>query len=248
MILKGTLVGLLVFAALSCALRSGPGRTDPVYFPMEANRAWEYRLYDLGRQRAWPISVRSRGPRFIPELRRVVAIFDEKYPDQVVPVAFFLSGGFLQSEIGLGYGGRGDRMSRMPIGTQPMRLMPMPPAVGMRWGYSEDVFSGSGRFNPGLAIHWTGIVHAEESVEVPAGNFRGCLRVESVAEHRSPGADESRQYRYVDWYAPGIGLVKSEYSFGDTDVTLTRMELVRYLSSPQAPITDSPGILMAKAH
>lgn len=245
MTFKSALAGLAAVAALSCALRPTPGRIDPVYFPMEADRIWEYRLHEIVRQRVWPISVRSRGLRFVPELRQVAAIFDEEYPDQTVPVAFFLSGGFLQSDIGLGYRGN-ERTSLLPIGSEPMRLMPVPPAVGMRWTYSEEVFSGSGRLDPGLAIDWTGVVHGEESLEVPAGTFRGCLRVESVAAHRVPKGLESREHRYVDWYAPGVGLVKSEYSSGKNEPTVTRMELVSYRVAPLPLLPASRGMQMAR--
>ncbi len=246
MAIHKALTALSIFAAFGCGLQAPIVRMDPVYFPMEANRVWDYRLYDLGGHHAWPISVRSRGPRFVPQLKRVVAIFDEEYPDQIVPVAFFLDGGFLQSEIGLGYD-RGDRMSRLPIGTEPMRLMPVPPVVGMRWAYSEGVFSGAGKLDPILAIRWTGVIHAEESVEVPAGIFRDCLRVESVAAHQVASGDETRQFRYVDWYAPGVGLVKSEYSFGDSGATLFRIELVRHRQVPQSPIPDAPNMLLVSA-
>jgi hypothetical protein len=245
--IRGTLVALSILASAGCGARLIPAGSEPVYFPMEANRIWEYRLRDLGRDHAWPVSVRSRGPQFVPELGRVVAIFDEEYPDQVVPVAFFLSEGFLQSEIRLGYGLE-DRMGVLPIGSQPMRVMPDPPTVGARWSYSEDVFGGSGgQLDRGFAIQWTGIVTGRETVEVPAGVFRDCLRVESTAAHRTPAGEGARQYRYVDWYGPGVGLVRSEYSFSSTGKILTRMELVRYRLAPQPPVPGATNMRMARA-
>ncbi|MGH7855911.1 MAG: hypothetical protein ACREQY_01175, partial [Candidatus Binatia bacterium] len=134
---RSVLAALLAAWLTGCSAPMGVLEDDPgSYFPMEANRAWEYRLREVDRDRVWPVAVRSRGPRFVPELGRVVAIFDEEYPDQIVPVAFFLAEGFLHSNIGLGYAAR-NRMSVFPFGAQPMRLMPVPPRIGMRWTYSE---------------------------------------------------------------------------------------------------------------
>lgn len=212
---------------------------------MSADRVWEYRFRHLESGDVWPVIVHSRGPKFVPELGRIAAIFDEDYPDQSVPVAFFLDEGFLQSEIGLRY--RVEHgVELMPIGIQPMRVMPMPPRVGMRWVYFEQVFGASDGAT--LNIRWTGSVSREESVVVPAGVFRDCLRIESIAVHRLPMEPHPRAYRYVDWYAPNVGLVKNEYASGADRQVFTRMELVSYLndrdSAPPAP-SIQPNLVVA---
>jgi hypothetical protein len=115
-----------------------------------------------------------------------------------------------------------------------MRLMPVPPRVGMTWAYFEQVF-GSAADDVGFEIHWNGSIAGSESVTVPAGVFRGCLRVESIALHRLPMNGEAREYRYLDWYAPDIGLVKSEYALGGGGETFTRLELVTFGHENRAP-------------
>jgi hypothetical protein len=238
--MKRAIAIFFLLAATSCGpLRSAPtGETS--YFPMSADRVWEYHFRHLESGDVWPVIVRSRGPGFVPALGRIAAIFDEDYPDQSVPVAFFLEEGFLQSEIGLRY--RVERgVELMPIGIQPMRVMPMPPRVGMQWAYLEQVF-GSTPDGATLNIRWTGSISREESVVVPAGVFRDCLRIESIAVHRLPMEPHPRAYRYVDWYAPNVGLVKNEYASGEDRQVFTRMELVSYLNdrdSPPAPSTPS---------
>jgi hypothetical protein len=234
-----TVMLLLVIAACACGMLGGQPRGDSSYFPMSADRSWEYRLR-LQSGEVWPVIIRSRGPRFIPELGRVAAIFDEDYPDQRLPVAFFLSEGFLQSEIGLRY--RVERgVELMPIGIQPMRVMPMPPRVGMRWAYFEQVFGASD--GVGFDIRWSGSVSREESVVVPAGTFRDCLRVESVALHRIPMDDHRHEFRYVDWYAPNVGLVKNQYVSG-TQSVMSHMELVDYHPG-EPPAVAEPGLILA---
>jgi hypothetical protein len=163
---------------------------------------------------------------FVPDLAGPAVIFDEQYPDQTAPVAYFLSDGFLQSEIGLSYRAQGG-VEQAPIGIQPMRVMPMPPRAGMSWSYDEQVFA-LGTHGAGVAIRWSGSVTREQSVSVPAGVFLDCLRIESTAVHRIPVDDHVREYRYVDWYARDVGLVKYEYSSGAGGAVSTRLELVRY--------------------
>ena len=230
---------VVLLVAYGCGVLAMRPRGESSYFPMSADRTWEYRLR-LQSGEVWPVTVHSRGPRFVPELNRVAAIFDEDYPDQRVPVAFFLSEGFLQSEIGLRY--RVERgVELMPIGIQPMRVMPMPPRVGMQWAYFEQVFGTSD--GVGLDIRWTGSVSREESVVVPAGTFRDCLRVESVALHHTPMDEKPHEFRYVDWYAPDVGLVKNQYVSG-TDELVSHMELMDYRGSERPPIA-APGLVVA---
>jgi len=241
-------VAVVSLAALAaCAAFRIASRGDATYFPMSAHRVWEYHFRHLESGDVWPVIVRSRGPRFVPELGRIAAIFDEDYPDQSVPVAFFLAEGFLQSEIGLRY--RVEHgVELMPIGIQPMRVMPMPPRVGMHWAYLEQVF-GTAVDGAALDIRWSGSVSREESVLVPAGVFRDCLRVESVAVHRMPMEASAREYRYVDWYAPNVGLVKNEYASASERRVFTRMELVSYLNEPAnepaAPSGEPPLVVAA---
>ena len=230
----------LSFMVAGCGFARSSPRDESSYFPMSSRRVWEYRLSRFAQAEVWPVTVRSHGPAFVPELGRVAAIFDEEYPDAVVPVAFFLAEGFLQSEIGLRYH-FDSGVERLPTAAQPMRVMPMPPRVGSHWAYSERVFLGFGR-QLGLDIEWSGSVSREESVAVPAGRFRDCLRVESIAVHRLPEGAMSREFRYVDWYAPNVGLVKNEYS--SRDEVFTRMELVSFDDLPPS-VPAAPGIRMA---
>jgi hypothetical protein len=216
---------VVALSTAGCRLVGASGGVSP-YFPMSPDQRWEYRVQHLPTDRTWPVVVQSREPQFVPSLARPAVIFDEEYPDQTTPVGYFLSDGFLQSEIGLSYRAEGN-LERMPIGVQPMRVMPMPPRAGTKWSYGEQVFART-PYIAGVEIHWSGSVSGEESVTVPAGVFRDCLRVESVAVHRGPVDGAGRVYRYVDWYAPNIGLVKSEYSTGLKGEISTRMELVHY--------------------
>ena len=70
-----------------------------------------------------------------------------------------------------------------------------------------------------------------EAVHVRAGVFRECLRVDSESVLDSPSARASAQeiaFHYVDWYAPGVGLVKSEVRAPERARPITTLELVSF--------------------
>jgi len=50
-----------------------------------------------------------------------------------------------------------------------------------------------------------------EAIDVPAGSFAPCLRVDTVVVATDPSAEPKREivYYYTDWYAPGVGLVRT---------------------------------------
>ena len=75
---------------------------------------------------------------------------------------------------------------------------------GFESGHGAEMFSGIGEV--------TALPVGLESVEVPAGSFENCVRVELVVREVSMGALTTR--RETNWYKAGIGLVKSEADFG----------------------------------
>ena len=59
-------------------------------------------------------------------------------------------------------------------------------------------------------------VIGKEDIEVPAGKFDGCIKIEVVWESLEDG--EFSHSKYVKWYHPGTGLVKSEAVEGGEDL------------------------------
>jgi hypothetical protein len=67
-------------------------------------------------------------------------------------------------------------------------------------------------------------------IEVPAGRFSGCIRVETQAT-RKDAHDGGRDYQlsYIEWYAPNVGLVKTLALEGGLEGLETeRVELFRF--------------------
>jgi len=73
-------------------------------------------------------------------------------------------------------------------------IMPAKPAVGMKH-YQEHA--------PGKAMDRAEVKSLSEKMEVPAGNFENCLKVEET----TPLESDEKEYKV---YAPGVGLLVDE--------------------------------------
>jgi hypothetical protein len=104
----------------------------------------------------------------------------------------------------------------------PVHLMP-----NMSW--SSVTYPYAGLF--GSSFGQTHRTFAENKlIEVPAGRFSGCIRVETQATRKNGhhgGRDD--QLSYIDWYAPNVGLVKTLVLEGGPEGLETeRVELFRF--------------------
>jgi hypothetical protein len=144
-------------------------------------------------------------------------------------VAYYLRGGFvfrspwvISRESGLE-----DRGAE--LGDE--RLLPLDPEREPTWESSYGLFDfGS---HPLYEFHARSrLASAAESVTVPAGVFQRCARVETAVSAKTPNdpIDHTIVHAYVEWYAPGVGLVKSE-SFvteGESRLEVGSAELVGF--------------------
>ncbi|HKV53235.1 MAG TPA: hypothetical protein VJN94_01210, partial [Candidatus Binataceae bacterium] len=69
-------------------------------------------------------------------------------------------------------------------------------------------------------------------VTVPAGRYRGCIRIETQAEYEGGGYAQQHQdlkLAYRDWYAPNVGLVRTiAYQNSLDGPEMERVELIRF--------------------
>jgi hypothetical protein len=51
-------------------------------------------------------------------------------------------------------------------------------------------------------------------VQVPAGHYSNCIRIETEAVYKNDLSHNAgiRRLRYIDWYAPNVGLIKTVVS------------------------------------
>ena len=89
-------------------------------------------------------------------------------------------------------------------GAEPGILMPAHPLPGEPYRQ---------QYRLGVAEDFARVVAIGESVSVPAGSFSDCVRTEEWSA-LEPGTDEK-------WYAPGVGLVRTESTAGEVAVLVS---------------------------
>lgn len=96
----------------------------------------------------------------------------------------------------------------------PRPLLKLPPRSGQTWSWSP----ADSAFELRIADRWIG----EETVRVPAGTFRA-WKLETVT------TGEDSEIRAFTWYAPGVGMVRTERKGRRGDQQISGWsELVRY--------------------
>ncbi|MGH7858738.1 MAG: hypothetical protein ACREQY_15540, partial [Candidatus Binatia bacterium] len=80
-------------------------------------------------------------------------------------------------------------------------------------------------------VHHHVVAVEPDVVRVPAGEFRDCIRIDTSSSHGpgSGGSGDELLFYYADWYAPGVGLVRTQ-QWGDREKRRerTRIELLDY--------------------
>ncbi len=86
------------------------------------------------------------------------------------------------------------------------------------------------------------------TIEVPAGRFTGCIRIETTARYESIlKVNPPLQLKYFDWYAPNVGLIKTLVMqpglFGSE---VARIELMRFGSVQRDVVLAHPTAARAE--
>ena len=144
------------------------------------------------------------------------------------PVVYYRRGPFLYK-----FSGVNDvegELQEQSLGEGEEKVLPADPMALHEWESDFDIF----HTEPGVGYHARMMSTARttrDPVHVRAGVFRNCLRVdsESVLDSRSQRSTQRDiAFHYIDWYAPGVGLVKSEVHAGDPALPVTMLELVSF--------------------
>jgi len=144
------------------------------------------------------------------------------------PVVYYRRGPFLYKFSGVNY--VGGELREQTLGDGEEKVLPADPTELRHWESDFDIF----RTDPGSSYHarMVSVVQpTRDAVKVRAGVFHGCLRVDSESILDSSSARSSKKdvaFRYVDWYAPGVGLVKSEVRAGEPARPITTLELISF--------------------
>jgi len=236
--------GLLSWSAAGCTHDSSKdARTE--FFPLHDEDMWIYGVEQPLRNVHIRMTVRVRGERFITTLGQRCRLVDETYggPDaamvqaqgetqdrQVHPIAYCRKDGFLYRALSLEY--RGKEIREVGLGSGEERFLPDGLQNNLAWDSVTTAYELGGGNGYDVRQRHRSVPEAR-IIEVPAGRFAGCVRVETMALHsgRHDGKAESNPIilYYNDWYAPGVGLVRTTQSDRPGDAPpLAQIELLAY--------------------
>lgn len=205
--------GIVLLIATLILAACGGGTPSPAYFPLEPGVRWAYAVHEKnkGTDRRELLTLRNLEP---------VTRDDQRYARRIASDGneYWLT----VADNALLRNGVRRAIDREPVMDEhPHTVMQLPPAVGQAWELETRPFILE-RFEP-FRERFTQdeskkielrmqVVAADEKVEVPAGTFEHCIRVEgqgllNVLADARIGASEV-PVTHTEWYAPGVGLVK----------------------------------------
>lgn len=211
------------------------------YFPLTAKSRWTYRVQELRKGFDYLNRVRVYGARRFEPLARDVIQVEESYSstgsgvfllEEQEPVVYFLEDGYLNRMFLTRQAGKLIATS----GSGDSRFLPATIEIGGHWDSSSQAFRVGNDL--GFRVSHSHRIEIEpEPVEVPAGEFRNCIRIDTFSSHgpgSGSGSDELAFF-YSDWYAPGVGLVKTQQWDDEAhSKERTRIELIEYSVEPPA--------------
>lgn len=191
-----------LFLASACA-EPEPPRTD--YFPTHPGYQWEY---DISRKTPIPLEPVLQ-KSIVLNLKAETRAGVRRYPKR------YANGGkhfFTKSATGVWHddGGENGRA----------QLIAYPPEPGTEWSAPSRLYlfdlpkklDGSRKLiGRDLTLDYA-IASRDETVEVPAGRFFDCLRIDAVGfldlPRRLMLGIKIIKVKQTEWYAPGVGLIK----------------------------------------
>jgi len=226
---------LLAVTVASCGVvpapRARPASAD--FFPLAPRSRWEYVISSRAGGDSFRFVATVRQDEFLAKDGRVCSIVDERYTDasagERFPVVYCAEGGFLHRVMSLEY--RGGALEDNGLRSGEVKFLPTDLTHIHAWEGRTNAY----RLSDGSGFdveQYHQVASDPERVVVPAGEFPHCVRVETTAVHSAIGADGEPigprfVYYYSDWYAPGVGLVKTEQRNPGAEVLAT-IELVTY--------------------
>ena len=202
----------VLVAALACegGERGRPARGAAAedYFPLVEGAVWVYEVRTAAG--SLQVEVKARGEMDLPGGRGRVFVMEERNlgPSlgfvQTAPVGYLVREGYLDRLTGLDFDSAGKLRL---LGTEDAaHLLPLDPVPGRTWSQTTRLFEmpegGGGQ------LGWSGTVRTRTRIEVPAGAFDDVAEVEIVYQDASPSGPGDRVV-YQDYYARGVGLVRS---------------------------------------
>jgi uncharacterized protein DUF3108 len=235
-------VGMLAMVGTGCtpAVRRDRGGTIRAadFFPLTPSSRWEYLVTRRTDGAPLRFVATVRADEFMGPNGHGCRIVDERYGDRPAgersPIVYCAEGGFLHRVMSLEY--RGESLQDNGLRSGEVKFLPTNLAATRTWEGRTNAYQlpdGSGFEVRQLHQVFT----QAEPVDVPAGRFEHCARVETTAIHSATSPDGTATgprvvFYYSDWYAPGVGLIRTEQRNAAAEVLAT-IELVSYQVAPE---------------
>jgi len=234
------LAACLILAACSGGAepQGAPGAAAEEYFPLVEGARWTYALTGMV---DGEVEVIARGQRQVRGLDEPIFIMDEVADGRalgfadVAPVGYVRQSGYVGRYLALDYD-EGD--IRLLAGEDAERILPLDPEGVTEWEGQDRIFElPEGGGGARRTLHRLSSV---ELLEVPAGSFRDLIVVES--QYWEPEASELPILRFQDFYAKGVGLIRSvTYDERQGGKIALEQDLVRY-TFPDGNAAGGPSV------
>lgn len=231
-------LALAVILALTSLTGCNSGSAGPAnsYFPLTPNSVWTYQIVSKSQRTQYQITDRAVGVEYVPALKVTGFVVDESYSlsrGGTRPLVYYAKDGYIARLSALNYyqkkiqapsWGRSEEAQFLPV-----RLTP-----NLAW---KNVIFPYGNLSGAFDITQSHRTFAESRrIVTPAGGFRGCIRVETQAKYEGgayAAKDRHLKLTYIDWYAPGVGLIKTvALEGGPTGSEMEKVELVNFSVTP----------------
>jgi hypothetical protein len=157
------------------------------------------------------------------------------YVEESEPIIYFRNEGFLHRMFMTLQAGKLVQAS----GSGDTRYLPVVLDDGAKWESATQAFRvGGGMSGLGFNVsHRHSAAIETKAVQVPAGSFEDCVRIDTYST-QGPGSGKNGEeivFYYSDWYAPGVGLIRTEqWDDARREKERTRIELLEYEVAPAA--------------
>jgi hypothetical protein len=220
---------MLTVVQLSSCQRNAP--FDPAlagsFFPLRPGLTWVYRVIDKSQESPQIFTDRAMGGQervsTANAAGRMVSEYSGSDGARDLTILYMVKNGYVSRSV------RGGDSRQ--IMSEEREFLPLLLKPDLTW--SNSLFP-VGRFLKAFHITQTHRTSLEARVVlVPAGHYSNCIRIETVAVYQDDTPKIGpRRLRYVDWYAPNVGLIKTvvlESGFFGTEVG--RVELLSFRDS-----------------
>jgi hypothetical protein len=243
-------IAVLICLTFSTPLLGCHGKTarfDPGlardFFPLTPDSVWTYRVKSKSQHTTYVVTDRAVGQKYVPSLNITGEVVEEYYNMDrggTRPIVYITKNGYWTRLSGLDYS-KEDIQAPAWGRSEEGEFMPAIMTPGANWKSQIFPFGHMpGSFDI-RQLHHTFFEPAD--VIVPAGQFTGCMRIETEALYEGGSyAKIGKPLRlvYEDYYAPRVGLVKTMALEGTAQgPELERVELIRFLPPQTSSISTS---------